>query len=156
MHNNNFPCNVTEAMVAAIAYPIDYPIYGDFRSKGFQKMFENNKKSLINLEEILSSGISEVEEVEEDDKFIVYCVCPGAKKEFLNIEVRNNVLSVSHWPEDKDKDRFTKGFEKMWNLPDEDKCDVENISATYKNGVLTIEIPKTPPAEPKVLDIKVK
>ena len=60
--------------------------------------------------------------------------------------------------EDKDRkylirERAVRSFERSFTLP-EDAAE-ENLSATYKQGVLTVVVPKLPKEEPKKIEVRI-
>ena len=88
---------------------------------------------------------------ETDGHFHVELAVPGRKKEDFNIEVDNDVLSISSEDktahEEKDnKGRYTRrefgysSFKRAFALPE--TVHTENINAEYKDGVLRIKLPK--------------
>jgi len=88
---------------------------------------------------------------ERKDDFCVQLAAPGMQKEDFKIELENNILSISSEKEvsteEKDEDRdFTRkefsysSFQRSFTLPK--SAQEENISASYKNGVLEVIIPK--------------
>ena len=102
----------------------------------------------------------DVEELE--DRFEVTAELPGLEKDNMDIEVRDNVLTIKgerKSTEEKNGKRYhvcerTYGsFERSFSLPENVKTD--NIEAAYKDGVLKINIPKTEPVKPKEIKIKV-
>ncbi|RAK22087.1 HSP20 family protein [Anoxybacillus vitaminiphilus] len=99
---------------------------------------------------------------ETDHEYIVSCDLPGLeKKEDVNIDVNNNVLTISGTIErNKDikeeqlhrRERFFGRFQRSITLPA--NASAENIKASYKNGVLEIHIPKTVSQHKKRVDIE--
>tara|TARA_R110002020_G_scaffold154714_2_gene334946 strand:+ start:102183 stop:102626 length:444 start_codon:yes stop_codon:yes gene_type:complete len=96
-------------------------------------------------------SIPAVNIVERDDSFEVAVAAPGKEKEDFNIELDNDVLTISaeerHENETADdKGRFTRRefsystFKRAFSLPE--SVESEKISANYLNGVLNISIPK--------------
>lgn len=86
--------------------------------------------------------------VEKDDQYYIKIDLPGVKKEDLSIEVKNNVLTVKGTrAEEKEnkseklfkKERFVGSFSRSFNV---EETDQENIKADYKDGVLTLDLPK--------------
>lgn len=86
---------------------------------------------------------------ETDDKFKVFLAAPGLNKEDFSISVDNDVLTISankSVEKTEESERFTRkeyaygSFSRSFNLSE--NIDVDGISATYKNGELTLEIPK--------------
>lgn len=95
---------------------------------------------------------------ETKDDFIVEVAAPGMKKEDFNIELNNNLLTISSERRedagDKDKEgSYTRrefsyqSFQRSFTLPS--TIEGENISARYADGVLHILIPKREEAKQK-------
>lgn len=87
---------------------------------------------------------------ETNEKFEIEIAAPGLEKEDFKIDLKNEYLMVYSEKKDK-KEEKEKGkivrsefryssFQRSFALPKE--VDAANISATHKNGVLTIELPK--------------
>ncbi|GAA4319440.1 Hsp20/alpha crystallin family protein [Pontixanthobacter gangjinensis] len=99
----------------------------------------------------IGTSIPAVNIQETEESFNVEVAAPGMSKEDFNIELDNDVLTISS--EDKkekettDKDgRYTRKefsystFKRAFSLPD--SVDSTKISASYNNGVLEIALPK--------------
>ena len=102
---------------------------------------------------------------EDVDSFTVEVAAPGFDKEDFNIELNNDLLTVSSEKEiseeTKEGERFTKrefsyqSFNRSFNLPK--MVEAEKITAKYENGILTIDIPKKDEAKPKpIKQIQIK
>lgn len=87
---------------------------------------------------------------------------PGVKKEDINVDVKEGVLTISGERKTKDEvkeEDYYKAessygkFERSFSLPD--NVDVENIHAESEDGVLEVVIPKFEKVE-KVKKIEVK
>ncbi|UDQ98786.1 Hsp20/alpha crystallin family protein [Lentisphaerota bacterium WC36G] len=96
---------------------------------------------------------------ETDKEFIVQAFLPGCKKEKINVQVLSNYLTISATREDNPKsddekylrkERSFGIFEESLNLPS--KVQNDNITAEYKNGILTVTLPKL---ENKITSVKV-
>ena len=102
-------------------------------------------------------NIREVEEM-----FIVEVAAPGKKKEDFVIEVKNNILTISseHKEEKEEKTEhfmrkefsFNK-FSRSFTLPE--NVDQEKIKASYKDGLLLIDLPKLEQTLPKVKKVSI-
>ncbi len=99
----------------------------------------------------IGTSIPAVNIMESEDGFNVEVAAPGMKKDDFNIELDNDVLTISSEEkkeeESSDKNgRFTRkefsyrSFKRAFSLPD--SVDSSKISASYNNGVLEIELPK--------------
>lgn len=99
-------------------------------------------------------------DVDETDKDVkVTAELPGLEEKDVQVEVANGVLSIKGEKktetEDKDRkfsERYYGRFERR--IPIED-VDQNKISAAFKNGVLTVTMPKLPQAESKVKRIAI-
>jgi len=101
---------------------------------------------------------------ENEDGFEVEVAAPGFDKSDFNIELNNDLLTVSSEKqvenETKEGERFTKrefsyqAFTRSFTLPE--LVEGDKITAKYENGILKINIPKKEEAKPKpVKQIKV-
>ncbi|MGB7784770.1 MAG: Hsp20/alpha crystallin family protein [Salinimicrobium sp.] len=99
----------------------------------------------------IGTSIPAVNIFESDDNFMVAVAAPGKTKEDFNIELENDVLTISSEVkkenETSDKNgRFTRkefsytNFKRAFSLPE--TVDSEKISAAYNSGVLEITLPK--------------
>ena len=101
---------------------------------------------------------------EYDDKIGVIAEIPGLDKKDLNVEVEEGVLTVSgekqHGFFDESKAKVLRRelkhsqFKRQFTLGD--MLDGDNISANFKDGILSIEIPKVEPTLPKKNVVKIK
>ncbi len=131
------------------------------------KRFASMQKELDNfnaLEEQSSLGafVPKVNTREGEFAYHVDVDLPGIKKKDINIDVRDNTLSISgerNFKEEVNEEDYYKvessfgRFERLFTLPD--SVDIENISAATKDGVLEVVIPKIEKKEAKKT-IKIK
>jgi HSP20 family protein len=98
---------------------------------------------------------------EDADKYIVEAELPGMKKEEIEIELENGVLSIKGERKFERKqesenyhfvERSYGNFYRSFSLPK--NVDGENITAEYKEGVLHVAIPKKDEVKPKKVEIK--
>jgi HSP20 family protein len=99
-----------------------------------------------------------------EDKTAVKIVAelPGVKPEDVKLSLENNVLTIrgekKHEAEEKTDrvhrfERSYGSFERAFVLPS--TVDGEKISADYRNGVLTVSVPKAERARPREIPVKV-
>lgn len=101
-----------------------------------------------------------VDVAENDDAYVVTVELPGANKNDVTVECHDNVLTVKGEKrderEEKDEHRhfversygsFTRSFRMPANASDD-------IKASFKDGVLTIDVKKLEETKPKVVAIE--
>jgi len=103
-------------------------------------------------------------DVNETEKAVAIDVeLPGIDKKDVKVEVRDNTLTISGERKSEKKtedenccvaERHYGKFERTFSLSD--SVNANNISAKYKDGVLTITLPKTEKAIPKEITVAVK
>ena len=100
---------------------------------------------------------------EYDAKIGVIAEIPGLDKKDLNVEVEDGVLTVSgeksHGFDEGEakvirRELKHSSFKRQFTLGD--MLDGDNISANFKDGILSIEIPKIEPTLPKKNIVKIK
>ncbi|HLG87871.1 MAG TPA: Hsp20/alpha crystallin family protein [Alphaproteobacteria bacterium] len=107
----------------------------------------------------LMSNWPSVEVSETDKEIKVSAELPGLDEKDVKVELANGVLAISGEKktetEDKDRlfsERYYGRFERR--IPVED-VEQDKVSAAFKNGVLTVTLPKSPQAETKVKRIAI-
>jgi len=88
---------------------------------------------------------------ENEDSFTVEVAAPGMQKDDFNVEIDNNLLTISSEKKDekveKEGERYTKrefsyqSFQRSFTLP-QGLVNEDKIEAKYKDGVLHLVIPK--------------
>ena len=100
--------------------------------------------------------------VEEKDQYVIKADLPGINKEDIKVSVENGILTIEgerkSETEDKDKqvhrvERSYGRFLRSLNLGN--NVDSSKIHASYKDGVLQLNVPKFEIAKPKSIDIQV-
>ena len=104
-----------------------------------------------------------VDITEDDDKYHVRMELPGVTKDDVKISFTDDVLHVSGEKKNEKNEeqknyhhyerRYGK-FERAFRIHS-DVID-DKIEATFKDGVLNIELPKAEIAKPKQIEVKVK
>jgi len=101
--------------------------------------------------------------IEEPDKFVIKAELPGIALEDIDISFKNDTLKIKAKREEKteEKGRNYHRVERSYgsfarNFPIRpEQINVENITATYKRGVLTVILPKRKRKKPTKIDVKV-
>ncbi|WP_124980525.1 Hsp20/alpha crystallin family protein [Nonlabens xiamenensis] len=93
---------------------------------------------------------------EKDESFVLEMSIPGFKKEDVQIEVDQDLLTISSEVETTNEDtteQFTRkefhkqSFKRSFNLPE--SINQDKIDASYENGILSISLPKKEEALPQ-------
>jgi HSP20 family protein len=99
---------------------------------------------------------------ETDDGIVLKVELPGIGKDDVSVEIKDNVLSLKGErlldPQIKDehyyrKERAFGKFHRSFSLQEPIKPDL--IKATFKDGILTIEIPRPEEEKPKQVTVKI-
>ncbi|MFM8449094.1 MAG: Hsp20/alpha crystallin family protein, partial [Haliscomenobacter sp.] len=99
---------------------------------------------------------------ETDAQFVVEMAVPGMKKEDFDVQIKDGMLLISsEHKEEKEvkRDNFTRkefnfnSFSRSFRLPENIRP--EAIKATYKEGLLLIELPKLEKAKADVKKVEI-
>lgn len=109
-----------------------------------------------------SRGWNPPVDVVEDENLLTFVAeLPGFDKEEVSISVDNNTLTISgerNLTGDREGyhrvERMYGKFERSFTLPS--TVDTAKISASLKNGLLTLTLPKKEEAKPRQIEVKVK
>ncbi|MCK9894978.1 Hsp20/alpha crystallin family protein [Frankia sp. AgB32] len=109
---------------------------------------------------VLAGAALPVDVEETDDAFVVELELPGARREDVAIDLRDNELHVSGEVREREKAgiarrrtrRFGR-FEHRVTLPGE--VDVEGVTASLSDGVLTVTLPKASRSQPRHIEITI-
>ena len=119
--------------MSRIFLPALHSILDDFDS------FYNEENSI--------SKYSDYKLEENDNSYTIEMDMPGVKKEDLDIGIKENMLSIYAErkkvmkSDDGDKEEVVSKYEQSFNISVKG-IDIENISANFENGVLTLTLPK--------------
>ena len=99
---------------------------------------------------------------EHDDKISIVAEIPGLDKKNVSVDVEDQILTISgdkHGFDDSGAKCITRelkqsSFKRSFNLGDH--LDGEDVSASFKDGLLSIAIPKKEPEKPKRIEVEVK
>ncbi len=118
--------------------------------------------SLFNDLPSFNNRIPSVDVREEEGRYILEAELPGMTEKDIEVKVDENLLSISanKMEEKKEekkngyllKERRSSSFKRSFVLPKD--ADREKINASFKNGLLSLEIPKTEKAKPKLIKVK--
>lgn len=97
-----------------------------------------------------------------DSKISIIAEIPGLTKKQVSIEVEDSILTISgdkHNVIDNNEAKIIKrelkqsSFKRSFELSD--TLDSENVTANFEDGILSVNIPKREPEEPKKKFVKI-
>ena len=99
---------------------------------------------------------------QDKDNVFVKAELPGMKKEEIDISFQDGMLTIAgerkqeskvHEGESYRSERFFGRFHRTISLPT--KVEADKIKATYKDGILTVDLPKAAEAKAKQIEVKI-
>ena len=114
------------------------------------------------ITEYQGSAYPKVNVYEYEDKVGIVAEIPGLNKKQLNVEVEDGVLTISGDKHSTFEDEGAKvlrrelkqsSFKRSFELGEQ--LDGDNINANFKDGVLSVSIPKIEPEKPKKTFVKI-
>ena len=116
----------------------------------------------IGVKPFSGTAYPKVNVYEYDDKVGIIAEIPGLDKKDLKIEVEDGILIISGDKHGLFDDKGAKvirkelkhsSFKRSFELGEQ--LNGEKIKASFKDGLLSIDIPKVEPAKPKKLSVKI-
>ena len=153
-----------------VAFRTSIPFFDrdDFLSP-FDKMFDQMVESQfpdvvksVGVKPYAGSAYPKVNVYEYEDKIGIVAEIPGLNKKQLNVEVEEGVLTISGDKHSTFNDDGAKvirrelkqsSFKRSFELGE--LLNGEDISASFKDGILSVSIPKTEPEKPKKHAVKI-
>src|SRR5262245_34879792 len=112
--------------------------------------------------DFLGSWSPSVDIFDKGGEVVIHAELPGMKKEDIDVRVENNVLTIRGKKDRKDEvkeegyfrtERVYGSFSRSFSLPT--TVEVSKIAAEYKDGVLTLRLPKADEAKPRQIEVKI-
>ena len=135
----------------------------------FDKMFDQMVESQfpevvrqVGIKPYGNTAYPKVNVYEYDDKVGIVAEIPGLDKKQLNVVVEDGILTISgdkHSVFESEgakvlrKELKESSFKRQFELGE--LLDGDNISANFKDGILSISVPKTEPEKPKKKFVKI-
>ena len=126
------------------------------------RLFEAPLTELARTSHLLSGSAPALDIHEDKDNLVVAVELPGMKKEDIDVSLHEGSLSISGERKGEEKlenaevyrsERFFGRFQRTVTLPT--PVNAAGINAQYKDGVLTVTLPKAEEAKPKQIDVQV-
>ena len=142
----------------------NWPVFGRLTSlrDELDRLFEVPFEQLARGAQLLSGWNPALDVYEDKDNVTVKAELPGMKREEIEVSLHDGALTISgerkseHKHEDAEvyrSERFVGRFQRTVSLPSPVASD--KVKAQYKDGILTVTLPKTEEAKPKQIDVNV-
>jgi HSP20 family protein len=127
------------------------------------RLFEDAVTRLMSEQSAGRPWSPAVDIIETEDALALKADLPDVKIEDIDIRVENNTLTIrGHRKFQKDEkvkgyhriERSYGEFVRSFALPQ--TVNTENVTADYKNGVLTVTLPKKEAAKPKQVKVEIQ
>lgn len=95
---------------------------------------------------------------ETDDKYVIELEVPGVKKDEINLNLKNDILTISWYSKkesksDKGKSKYERREGSFTRSFDVEGSDTDKIEAELKSGILKVTLPKHESTKPKKIQI---
>ncbi len=133
----------------------------DLRNE-IDRLFEGPLTGLAQASRVFSDWTPALDVFEDKDNFVVKAELPGMKREEIEVTLHDGSLSISGERKSETKDenaevyraeRYVGRFQRTVTLPATVASD--KVNAQYKDGVLTVTLPKTEEAKPKQINVSI-
>ncbi len=141
--------------------PTEVPVFRQMMERFFDDPFFREPFSRLGMNLGSEEGTLPVDIYEKDNKLHVEASVPGFRKEDIDIQVHDGVLSIRAQRSDEREEQTDRYYrrERSWGavsrriaLPG--VVDDASVNAELKNGVLTLTIPLPEQASPKRIEIQ--
>ena len=134
----------------------------------FDSLFNGEMNSLLNMPVYPRTVFLPKVDVKEDSEaYTMEMDLPGRSEKDVDIELDNNTLTISSKQEEKNemeetekeengrwliRERRVSSFKRSFTLPED--VNLEALNASFKNGILTVKLPRRALSQPKKIAIK--
>jgi HSP20 family protein len=100
---------------------------------------------------------------ETDKEYLIRAALPAVSKEDVRVTIEGGMLTISGERKQRDEEKkekfhrvesFYGSFSRSFTLPE--NADSSKIQAQYKDGMVTVHVPKATPEPRKLTEIKVQ
>jgi HSP20 family protein len=126
----------------------------------FDRVFDTSFGSVFRPLGSLNRWNPAVDVYQNKDQYTVQAELPGLKKEEIELSLNGDTLTISGERKQETKseegsrtERFFGKFQRSVILPV--PVNAEKVNATYKDGILTVVLPKAEEAKPKQIPVSV-
>jgi HSP20 family protein len=130
----------------------------------FDRIFDDLTKDLVpNNQRAEGAFLPSINVAEDEDAYHVEAELPGLQEKDVDVSLANDTLTISGERKQESEEKAKKyvrresvygSFQRQISLPSEIESD--KIEASFKNGVLSVTLPKSKRAKEEVRKIAVK
>jgi HSP20 family protein len=138
--------------------------WNPFRDLGFPRHLASLAESLFRDSSPTGKNwVPAVDVTESDHEYLVKAEVPDVKNEDVKVSVKDGILTIRGERKyekrtDNEKvhliERSFGSFSRSFTLPKD--ANAEKVNAEFKNGVLSVVIPKREEVKPKEIEVKVQ
>jgi HSP20 family protein len=111
--------------------------------------------------QIFSGWTPALDLYQNNDNVVAVVELPGLRKEDIDISLHDGMLTIagerqsssSEGENAERTERFSGKFRRSITLPT--RVDADKVSASYKDGILTVTLPKAEEAKPKKVEVTI-
>ena len=117
--------------------------------------------NLANQTQLFSGWTPALDLYQSKDNIVAAVELPGMRKEDIEISLHDDVLTISGERKQETaeaekaerSERYVGKFRRSISLPS--RVDASKVNATYKDGILTVTLPKAEEAKPRQIQVNV-
>ena len=117
--------------------------------------------NLANQTQLFSGWTPALDLYQSKDNIVAVVELPGMRKEDIEISLHENVLTISGERKEQAaegekaerSERYLGKFRRSISLPS--RVDASKVNATYKDGILTVTLPKAEEAKPRQIQVNI-
>lgn len=120
-----------------------------FFEDSLDKVFDNAFRDFFGGNELGRHDAFRTDVIDQDDSYLLQAELPGFQKEDINIDLKNDLLTISaSHKEEKDtedtnkyirRERYYSSYSRSFRVNNMEAADID---ASYNNGILEVKIPK--------------
>lgn len=132
-----------------------------FNPRFTSDLFDVIDRNFSGTENSSKCTLPRVDVRETKDEYVLDMELPGSTEKDVEINLKDRILSINSVKEDKKeekldgewliKERVSKSFSRSFTLPED--INGEEVSAGFKNGLLTISIPRRAQSKARTIAI---
>jgi HSP20 family protein len=141
-----------------------WPTFGGFATlrNEIDRLLESPLNELARTSQLLNGLDPALDIFEDKDTFVVKVELPGMKKEDIEVSLHDGSLSISGERKNEKKwadaevyreERNFGRFQRTLALPA--RVAADKIKGQYKDGILTVTLPKAEEAKPRQIEVQV-